>query len=128
MSETKHPIPAPKKSNDKAGQIQQESGVFEHLQTRHLDIVDKNGKTVACLCAADGGAGLWLNDSKGNMVAIHALDCGGVVVGFYDKKSTADSKGMTLALYLDADGPAVQIRNKDGEPCHISTEKLQSLA
>lgn len=128
MTEKKHSIQAPKKSNDKAGQVQQESGVFEHLQTRHLDIVDKNDKVVATLCAADNGAGLWLNGPNGDVVAIHALASGGVVIGLYDKKSTSDGKGMTFALYLDDDGPAIQLRKKDGETCHISTDKLQSLA
>jgi len=97
------------------------------VRTKHLAIVDDNGKEVAVLTATAGGAGFWIKGPDGSQVAIFNIQ-GQTAIGFYDKASQGDTKGMSFALTMNGNEPQIQIRDKDGDAFFVTAADLKAIA
>lgn len=108
-------------------QFQEVILMTERITTKHLSIVDDDGKEVASLCAADGGAGLWINSPDGGLITIFAVN-GQTGIGYYDKFALLSGDPMIFAILAGQDGPSIQVCGKDGSPVFITADKLIKIA
>jgi hypothetical protein len=92
------------------------------VRTRRLVIEGDDGKPVATLEVASGGAGLWILGPDGSRVAIYAIE-GQTALGLYDKGSD-EGRGCDLALFMDQGQPTIQYRTSGGEARHLRLDEL----
>lgn len=97
----------------------------DSVTAKSLSIVDAEGKQVAILTGASGGAGLWLTGPGGDLVAVYAIE-GQTAIGIYDKESQKyDTKGIPLALTVAQGVAAVQFRDKDGNVHQVTLDDVK---
>ena len=97
------------------------------VQCRKLEICDSDGKSVASLEAAAGGAGLWINGPSGDKIAIYAIN-GQMAIGFYSHENK-NPIAMDLALSLNDKGlPVIQFRDRANQVRHVLLEDLSYRA
>ncbi len=98
--------------------------VQDRVVTKHLEIVNDAGKSVATICPSGDGAGLWITGPEGHVVAIYSIQ-GQTCIGLYRDPNTAQA--VDIGLCVGKDGPFIQVVSGD-KIRQISAEALVALA
>ena len=103
-----------------------QDGDFDRITARQIDIKAKDGKGSITMMAMDNGAGIWLDDGRGNMVAIYSIPGQGPVIGF-GKQNHEDSngwKGFPMALSMSDNKPYLQFWDKNKQLRFVDLDEI----
>lgn len=97
----------------------------DRIRTRGIEIVNDDGKTVACIEAVEGGAGLWITSREGVVLTAFSIE-GQAGLGFYDKTQTV-FRGLGFSDSSLSIQSAPESATTAVEIYQISTDDIQKL-